>query len=111
MPLENLQQIDALIPLPNMLNQRFCDTVSLAPGFVLDAYVPTAAERFDDLPAFEGLLVDPETNLPFPGGIIPGILLGPGIYAWRIPPQDFPVQIVRAVHLAHAAGSIGPPTS
>ncbi len=72
-----------LVPLPGALNQMFCDPVELAAGLVVRAYVPTAPERSGDFSDFAEELIDPLTNEPFPGGIIPGNRLGE-IHAWRI---------------------------
>ena len=82
-----LAAIQAL-PLPAAPNQQFCGTVNLGGGYTVMAYVPTAAERAGNFSAFAGLLIDPTTNQPFPGGIIPASQIGQ-VYAWRIPPQDF----------------------
>lgn len=71
------------LPLPATDNQQFCGSVSLANGYAVVAYVPTAAERSGNFGAFAGLLLDPLTNLPFPGGIIPANRL-PNPIAWRI---------------------------
>jgi hypothetical protein len=80
------------IPLPTVPNQQFCDQVQLAPGLYVNAYVPTKAEREGSFPDFEGLLVDPNTNLPYRGGVIapsvPGATNPAGVlgqvFAWRI---------------------------
>ncbi len=71
------------LPLPAGPNQQFCGTVLLADGFPVVAYVPTSAERAGDFSPFAGLLLDPLTNQPFPGGIIPVSRI-PGTFAWRI---------------------------
>ncbi|MFN7994552.1 MAG: hypothetical protein U0Q18_13180 [Bryobacteraceae bacterium] len=71
------------IPLPSQTNQKFCTLVRLGPNLLAWAYVPTAAERVGDFSQFSGSLVDPQTNLPFPGNIIPTSLL-PSVFAWRI---------------------------
>jgi uncharacterized protein (TIGR03437 family) len=73
------------IPLPSASNQIFCDArVQLAPQqFFPVVFVPTALERAGNFSAFSGALIDPTTNQPFPGGIIPLNRLG-GIYAFRI---------------------------
>jgi hypothetical protein len=75
-------QLLKLIALPNVPNQLFCDQAQLAAGLYVNAYVPTAAERGGDFSDFAGMLVDPLTNLPFLGGIIPASRLG-AIFAWR----------------------------
>ncbi len=80
------------IPLPASTNQLFCGSqVPLAPQqYYAGVYVPTAAERSGNFPDFATLLVDPTTNQPYPGGVIPSSLLGQ-VYAFRVaaaqPPQ------------------------
>ena len=85
-PLANYKAIENL-PLPAVPNQTFCGSVTLATGYSVEAYVPTAEERSGDYSSDSGpseLLLDPASgNLPFPGGYIPANRLG-GIYAWRI---------------------------
>jgi uncharacterized protein (TIGR03437 family) len=73
------------LPLPASTNQLFCDAqVQLAPQqYYPGVYVPTAAEQSGNFSAFAGLLVDPTTNLAYPGGIIPSGVLGQ-VYAFRI---------------------------
>jgi uncharacterized protein (TIGR03437 family) len=77
------RQLLNTVPLPDQLNQRFCDPVELAPGLLAIAYVPTANERNGDFNSFAGLLLDPVNNQPFPGGVIPANRLGDP-HAWRI---------------------------
>jgi len=76
------------VPLPDGTNQLFCNPITLAPGIVANAYVPTAAERLGNFSAFNGLLFDPtcveECPYYYPGGQIP-ITPTPGVFAWRIP--------------------------
>jgi hypothetical protein len=71
------------IPVANAPNQLFCDQVQLAAGLNANAYVPTKDERTGNFNSFTGLLVDPNTGEPFPGGIIPTSLI-PEVFAWRI---------------------------
>ncbi len=80
-----LNNIAVQIALPSEPNQLFCGaSIEMAPGKSYErVYVPTAAERAGDYSGFSGLLLDPMTNQPFPGGIIPASRLG-GVYAWRI---------------------------
>lgn len=52
-------------------DQRYCDQVELAPGFFANVYVPSAQERDGEFPSFDGMLVDPQTHVPFPGGRLP----------------------------------------
>jgi hypothetical protein len=92
---DDLVGLELLLPqLPAVVfpNQQFCDQVQLAPGLYVSAYVPTADELAGKFPDFEGLLIDPATNLPFPGGVIPSSaaarasassVLGQ-VFAWRI---------------------------
>lgn len=80
---KGLSQISAMIPLPNTPNQQFCQQAELAAGFYVNAYVPTAKELTGSFPDFQGLLIDPATNQPFPQGVIPASRLG-AVFAWRI---------------------------
>jgi hypothetical protein len=84
MTLANYGAISA-IPLPAVTNQKFCNPVRLAPDMLAWAYVPNAAERRGDFSgsAAAALLIDPLTNSPFPGGVIPADRLADP-YAWRI---------------------------
>src|SRR5579862_1516430 len=73
-PSPGLQQaIAANVPAPVFTNQTFCDAqVQLAPQqYFSNVYVPAAAELGGGFPAFTGLLVDPATNQPYSGGVIP----------------------------------------
>jgi hypothetical protein len=82
-------------PLPNngTGNQLFCNPITLAPGIVANAYVPTAPERIGDFSAFTGptnvVFFDPACEgegcpIYFPNGLIPMSRI-PGVFAWRIP--------------------------
>jgi hypothetical protein len=88
------------VPAPNVVNNKFCDTVPLIATKRYFAYVPTLAEHIGDFSAFTGstntLLSDPETGSDYAGGIItdlPGKCTGcptinsaaTGVMAWRIP--------------------------
>jgi hypothetical protein len=85
--------ISTTVPLPNALNQRFCTSLPVAPGYVSDVYVPTPAERSGNFSPFNGVLLDPATAVPpgppylgmspFPGGIIPFARLADPL-PWRI---------------------------
>ena len=69
--------------LPRFTNERFCSTVTLAPGCTADAYVPTQSERSGNFGPFA--IIDPFSGLPFPGGVIPISMMGPGgVHAWRV---------------------------
>ncbi len=75
------------IPFPTSASQVFTDaSIQLAPGqFFSDVYVPTAADRAGAYFEFSGLLTDPLTGAPFPGGFIPSSRLF-GLYAFRLAP-------------------------
>jgi uncharacterized protein (TIGR03437 family) len=81
--------IAANLPVPDFTNQTFCDAqVQLAPQqFFSNVYVPTADELSGNFAPFTGLLVDPATNQPYTGGVIPGSKLG-SVFAWRIGPAQ-----------------------
>ncbi len=70
--------------LPRTPNEQYCSPVALAPGLTIAAYVPTAAEKTGDYSSFSGLIIDPLTNQPFPGNVIP-LSRFPGILGWRVP--------------------------
>ncbi len=78
-----LQKLQQLIPLPSLVNQQFCDQVQIGPGVWVNAYLPTADERNGKFPDFAGLLVDPGSGQPYPGGVIPQSLAGQ-VFAWRV---------------------------
>lgn len=76
-----IQSTLTLLPLPNAVNQQFCDTISVAPGALYFSYVPTAAERAGDFSAFAALLAG-----------VPGVTNGHfslegSFWGWRIPAQ------------------------
>ncbi len=85
-PLETLIELNS-IPFPSSLGQVFSDSqIQLAPGqYFSQVYVPTALDRAGAYPDFAGLLIDPLTGLPFPGGFIPVSRLF-GYYAFRLAP-------------------------
>jgi uncharacterized protein (TIGR03437 family) len=70
------------LPLPRFTGDAFCGTITLAPGYSMQAYIPTAAERTGNFSAFSGLLLDPLTQSAFPAGIIPASRI-PNPFAWR----------------------------
>jgi len=84
-PGDGLADLLKQVPMPDSLNQEFCETVQISPGVYADAYVPTAAERNGEFVAFAGQLIDPFASppAPFPGGIIPAGRLA-DTFAWRI---------------------------
>ncbi|HLG99220.1 MAG TPA: hypothetical protein VKX49_23115 [Bryobacteraceae bacterium] len=97
-----INAINANIPLPAFVNQTFCGQVQLAPGqYYANVYVPTAAERTGNFPAFTGLLVNPATNQPYANGMIPAAQLG-AVYAWRMGP----VQAASAIQGWNPTGSM-----
>ena len=70
-----------LLPLPNAVNQQFCDTISVSPGAPYLSYVPTAAERTGNFAAFATQLAG-----------VPGVAAGQfsldgSFWGWRIPAQ------------------------
>jgi uncharacterized protein (TIGR03437 family) len=79
------------------INQEYCDAqVQLAPQHSYsNVYVPTAAERSGNFSAFNGLLVNPTTNQPYPNGIIPASQLGNPYFAWRIAPNGLNITSVQ----------------
>ena len=70
------------IAAPAFLNQQFQDQVQIAPGVYVSAYVPDADERSGRFPTFDGMLVDPRTQVPYPGGALDW--QKDGVFAWRI---------------------------
>jgi hypothetical protein len=84
-PAGGLQAALQQVPLPNAVNQQFCSPVTLETNYTVPAYVPTAADRGGDFSSYAGLvLIDPTTNQPFAGNVIPPARLDT-IFAWRIP--------------------------
>ncbi len=76
--------LESTLPAPAFTNQTFCGQVQLAPQqLYANVYVPTQAELSGNFSAFAGLLVNPTTNQPYPGGVIPLSQLGE-VFAWRI---------------------------
>ena len=70
-----------LLPLPSegVVNQQFCDMISVAPGAPYFSYVPTAAERAGNFTAFATQLAG-----------VPGVTNGQfsiegSFWGWRIP--------------------------
>jgi uncharacterized protein (TIGR03437 family) len=85
---------NASLSLPRFANERYCGSVQFGAGCTADAYVPTASERGGDFTPFAGVLFNPFACRtvdgatvcdPFPGGIIPRPMMGPGgVYGWRV---------------------------
>lgn len=83
----DLPTLQGMFPKPpSPPNQQFCDQVQLGPGVYASAYVPTPAELEGDFSDFEGLLINPATSQPYPGGQIPidPTISRPQVFAWRI---------------------------
>jgi hypothetical protein len=102
------------LPAPSVRNQEYCQQVELAPGFFADAYVPTEEERQGNFATFQGLLTDPETNLPVPSGYISGVPSDtqygdyggdspdlPAFFAWRISQKKLHTSLKLAAPLAY----------
>jgi len=87
-------------PPPNPPNQEYCDQVQLAPGVYVNAYVPSAAECLGDFGAFDGLLVDPESGRPRPGGQLTPPPRGK-LWAWRISSHEVHTILTLANDLAY----------
>lgn len=90
------------LPLPSEPNQQYCDQVQLASGTYCSAYVPTAAERRGSFPDFQGLLVDPATLQPFPGGQLQTAIAVGNVFAWRISTQPVHTILKLANRLAYS---------
>jgi Baseplate J-like protein len=91
---------------PSVVDQRYCDQVQLAPGVYANAYVPSKAELAGNYPSFEGMLVDPATNVPFPGGRIPSDKMpsdkrATGLFAWRVSDEKLHTILTLAAPLAY----------
>jgi hypothetical protein len=95
-----LHQLAAL-PAPTRLDQQFALPVQLGPGVYVNAYVPTAAEKGGDFAAFAGLVVDPTTNAPLPGGSIKSLIAN-GFFAWRVSSETLTTVLNLASPLAYS---------
>ncbi len=84
-------------------NRQFCDQVQLAPGVYANAYLPSFRELLGSFPDFNGLLVDPATNLPYEGGQISKQTTPDGlqVFAWRVSVQDVHTILTLANPLAY----------
>jgi hypothetical protein len=91
----------SILALPTFPNQLYSEQVELATGFFANAYAPTQSERNGDFPDFAGLLVDPTTGIPFPGGSIASALKEAGLFAWRISAQKLHTIVKLANALAY----------
>jgi len=77
-----IQSTLSLLPLPNAVNQQFCDTITVTPGALYFSYVPTPAERAGDFSAFA-------TQLAGVPGVTGGrFSLDGSFWGWRIPAQS-----------------------
>ena len=92
----------ASLPLPTIVNQQFCNQVELAAGLYANAYVPTREEREGSFPSFEGMLVDPDTNVPFPNGFIDRMKSAGGLFAMRISDEKLHTVLALANGLAYS---------
>jgi hypothetical protein len=96
------QSVLRTLPLPSNYNQQYCEQVDLGGGVYASPYVPTANERAGLFPDFEGLLIDPSSNLPFPSGTIPQASLKGGLFAWRVGSEKLHTILSLAAPLAYA---------
>lgn len=90
-----------VLSLPTVVNQQYRDQVQLALGQYANAYVPTLEERLGFFPDFSGLLVDPQTGVPFDNGDISEALKKQKLFAWRISSQPVHTVITLANQLAY----------
>ena len=75
------ETLSLYFPLPNVVNQQFCDMISVTPGAPYFSYVPTAAERNGNFAAFA-------TQLAGVPGVTEGqFSLDGSVWGWRIPAQ------------------------
>jgi hypothetical protein len=68
-------------------NQTYCAPLELAPGFYVQAYVPTDAERSGDFSPFAGLLINPANGESFTRSDVSGVIPPENqkdVFAWRI---------------------------
>jgi Baseplate J-like protein len=85
LPSGALETLKSQFARPQIVNQRFCEEVELGTGVYASAYVPTEDEWNLNFPQFDGLLVDPQTGQPYPGGKIPASKAPESqVFAWRI---------------------------
>src|SRR5258708_7309929 len=75
----------------------------MAPGVYANAYLPSFRELLGSFPDFNGLLVDPATNLPYEGGQISKQTTPDGlqVFAWRVSVQDVHTILTLANPLAY----------
>ncbi len=95
----DLSSLRAAVGTPAYANQQYCDQVELATGIYASAYVPSDAELNLIFADFAGMLVDPVTNVPYPGG---QISTGePQVFAWRISTEPVHTILTLANDLAY----------
>jgi hypothetical protein len=99
--LKGFADVVSKLTLPKQLNQQYCSQVELAPGFYASIYVPTKLEKEGNFSAFEGLLVDPTTFAPVPGGFLRDYLNN-NIYAFRVASQALFTTLGLATPLAYS---------
>jgi hypothetical protein len=87
---------------PDFLNQQFSGQVQLAAGVYANAYVPSSDERSGLFPAFTGLLVHPDTRVPYPNGQIDRAALAGGLFAWRVSTEALHTILSLASPLAYS---------
>lgn len=93
MSVANFQNL-SLVPVQNQPgHQPFCDTLPLTANAKYFAYVPTVTERLGTFSDFSDLLVNPQTFVPYPDGVIPATDLpggesGLNVFAWRLTPGE-----------------------
>lgn len=95
---------------PSVLNQQYCGQIELAPGFHVNAYVPSLRERIGDFQDFLGLLVNPLTGQPLTRGQIGGAPGGskddtPAFFGWRISTPKLHTILKFATDLAYTYDS------
>jgi hypothetical protein len=81
-----------LQPTDVTVGKIYCQPVQIAPGTFGYAYVATKAERQGNFSDISSPIIDPVTNYPFPGNIIPSARLpaggageiSQGVFAWRM---------------------------
>jgi Baseplate J-like protein len=102
--LEALTDGLAALTTTSITDQQYCDQIEVAPGYYVNAYVPTDDERQGIFTDFTGLLVNPDTKMPFESGTIPMGNTLPGAtqyYAWRISAQKMHTILQLANSLAY----------
>jgi len=106
----------ARIPMISAPDQLFCGSrIELAPGRFFDGvYVPRSPERVGDFSQSFDIsgrllvLLDPLSNQPFPGNIMPGSRLE-DVYAFRVRPQaEQPVPAISENGIVSGTGDTGP---